>query len=272
MYLDEELSDILKEGKSKTEYELEDLIDDLTHKWLNLPHDWLNNKTVDEYFSEFDRPEQLAAMFIEYLAASYSVPDALMLKMEDKKEEVYPLLVFALKQFFNGGKDKEDICISIITFFTEAELAHPLELYLLKLQDAFEQSDLNELIVDCLKESSGELLEKLLKVYYETDETYVKMCIIDIISYFPGDEQIVEIIGNKLLMDDNDIAFLANCLARQLSDLSLEFLNRALNKPDISYYDYSVIKDAIEALGEEINIDRAFDGDCDYEILKKRGD
>lgn len=271
-YLDEELSNILEEGQNRTEAELEELVDELTDKWLALPKNWLNNKTVDEYFAQFERPEQLAAMFIEYLVASYNAPDVLICKMIDRKEDVYPLLVFALKQFFDGGKDKENICINIITFFIEALTGHPLDLYLSKLKNTFEQSDLSELIVDCFKESSDEFVDKLLDAYYQTDEIYVKMCLIDIISYFPGDEQIVEMIGNRLLMDDDNMAFLANCLARQSSDLALDFLIRALNKPELSYYDYSAIKDAVEALGEEVDVDRAFDGDHDYEKLKERGE
>jgi len=79
-------------------------------------------------------------------------------------------------------------------------------------------------------------------------------------------------IGNRLLIDENNIAFLANCLSRQSGDLALDFLTRALNKPDLSYYDYTAIKDAIEALGEEVNADRTFNGDRDYEVLKERGE
>jgi len=120
-YLDEKLSDILKDGQNKTEDELEELIDELTDRWINRPHQWLDNKTLSEYFSQFNSAEQLSGMFLKYLAASYEVPDVLIYKMIDKKEEVYPLLTFALKQFLNAGEDKENICINIISFFNEAQ-------------------------------------------------------------------------------------------------------------------------------------------------------
>lgn len=62
-------------------------------------------------------------------------------------------------------------------------------------------------------------------------------------------------------------AFYAQCLAKVGGPGAVDALRRALNDPTLGYYEFNAVRDAIEALGEEADVEREFSGDRDYDAI-----
>ena len=69
---------------------------------------------------------------------------------------------------------------------------------------------------------------------------------------------------------DDAKAFYAQCLAKTSDDMALPALMEASDLPQISYFDYTAIRDAIEELGGELDHEREFSGDKDYTALQEK--
>ena len=268
-YLQKQLENITENELDADE--LDERIDTLSEQWEHLAMDWLSGKTPYEYFRQISDPAELAGIFLRYLVVGIAVPGPLTDAMLERKQELYPLLLFALKQFETetAAKEVEErVKYGVIVFFSEAQLPHPYELYLNWLIKTYEKNDLCEEIVSLFCEAGQEYVEKFYQAYYMTDSVYAQDCLIDVLSYYPGDDRIVELIGNNLLISATHRAFYANCLEKLGDPKALEFLEEALKTPDINYYDYTSIKNAIESLGgREMDVDRAFPQDKDYQRL-----
>jgi hypothetical protein len=88
----------------------------------------------------------------------------------------------------------------------------------------------------------------------------------------PFDERSYELVLEKFLYSETNKAFYASCLGKLGSEKALPYLEEALRYDGIKYFDYVSIKNAVEALGGEVMIDRDFSGDKDYESLIKMED
>jgi hypothetical protein len=64
-------------------------------------------------------------------------------------------------------------------------------------------------------------------------------------------------------------AFYATCLAKLYNKRALDILREGMTDPTLGYYEYLAMRDAIEALGGEVDIVKEFTGDSDYEFMKE---
>ena len=63
-------------------------------------------------------------------------------------------------------------------------------------------------------------------------------------------------------------AFAARLLGRYGDARAIEPLKALISMSDITYYEYMELRNAVEALGGEIEHEREFYGDPDYEYLR----
>ncbi len=63
-------------------------------------------------------------------------------------------------------------------------------------------------------------------------------------------------------------AFAARLLGRYGDARAMEPLKALISMSDITYYEYMELRNAVEALGGEIEHEREFYGDPDYEYLR----
>ena len=91
-------------------------------------------------------------------------------------------------------------------------------------------------------------------------------------SDLPYDERTYNYVLERFLYGDRLKAFYASCLGKLGNSDALPYLEQALKDEGLMYYDYISIRDALEELGGEVNIERDFTGDSDYESLKNLED
>lgn len=237
-------------------------------RWLDTPKSWLNGKTPKGYFEAVKDANTAVKLFAEYMFAGISVPALLINRMIEMKEEVYPALLFVLKSEEIEGKEALHMKAKIISLITEMKKPHPYELYIGWIQAAKEKSELPEEAAEALAGVGIEHKELVIGAYRNAESVYAAECFVDILSNYPGDARIVDIAIDCFVASRDKKAFYANCLGKLNDAGALQYLYEALDDPELSYYDYTAVKYAIEELGGFVDIDRDFTGDPDFEKLK----
>ena len=85
---------------------------------------------------------------------------------------------------------------------------------------------------------------------------------------FPGDERIYNYAESAFRNRPERRALFASYLAKLGDERAIEILRPALQYVDLGYLDYIEIRNAIEALGGEVEEEREFFGDPDYESMR----
>ena len=246
--------------------ELEEKAPDIYFEWQNTPKDWLQGKSPAEYFVEFDAPT-LVEMLGRYIISGFSVPNVLLNRTADIKQETYPYLLSLLKNY--EGEKAVEIKSAIVRLIEEMDMPHHLEYYIESISDAEEKNDFVECAAEELKGSGSSCIDKLTQAYENARNPYVSDCFLDILCDVSFEKRIFDFALDKFLYSSGNRAFYASCLGKLSDADALPYLYESLSEENLGFYDYTAIKNAIEALGGEVEIDREFDGDSDYESLMK---
>jgi len=245
---------------------LEQIAPELYLDWLASPKDWLAGKSPVNYYEDFE-PGALIEELGKYILSEISLPGVLLNRIADDKEETYPFLVRLLTGY--DGEKADAVKIAIIRLIEEMDLPHPYDYYLEAITESSEQSDLAEACAQELKNSGDAYTQNIIAAFESSENNYVADCLLDILSDIPYDPRTFALAMEKFLYSDTHQAFYASCLGKIGNEKALPFLEEALRSEDVAYYDYVAMKNALEALGGEIDIERDFTGDNDYESLKE---
>lgn len=265
-YLQEKLADF-EYKEDMTGEELDDIIDGKTSEWMNTTMEWLGGKTPITYFSDFDE-QALVKMFIEYLAKNGAAPDGLLLAMDEKKD-INKLLVYALEQFALANiEENEKIICGILSYVSETAEELPYDKFFNILCKYKFEDDFFNMLAEEMKNAGENYRKAVIEEYYNTDILFKKLCYIDILAEYGPNEEVYDIISNAFIMYEENRAFLAMCLCKMEDPEAIGILKEAISSSEISFYDFSAIRDAIEYLGGDVEVEREFDGDIDFEILR----
>ncbi len=249
---------------SLSEDELEEKIPDLYLEWQDMPADWLSGQSPNTYFQAMDAAGLIATLG-RYMLADISVPGALLNCIADKHEQTYPLLL-SLMQNYEGEKC-DDIKTAIVRLIEEMDMPRPFAYYIDTISSSAEKNDFCEACVEELKNAGGAYKDSLIAAYENAKSAYSADCFLDILADMPFDERVYEYTLEQFLYSETNKAFYASCLGKLGSDKALPYLEDAIRQDGIKYFDYVSIKNAMEALGEDVEIDRDFSGDKDYDSL-----
>lgn len=245
------------------EDEIEEQAPELYLEWLSSPKDWLSGLSPSGYFETMDAGT-LVTELGRYMLSSLAIPGPLLNCIADISDITYPLLV-SLMQNYEGEKS-DDIRTTVVKLIEEMDMPRPFAYYIDVVSAATEPSDFTEACVEELKIAGKDYLDKVISAYESAASVYASDCFLDILADMPYDERAYEFALEKFLYSDNK-AFYASCLGKLGSDKALPYLEEALRQDGIRFFDYVSIKNAVEALGGEVMIDRDFTGDKDYESL-----
>lgn len=247
---------------------MEDFGSDLYLDWLDMPQGWLEGKSPNDYFASMD-----ALMLIktlgQYMLSGMTLPGPLLNRIADNREETYPLLVSLLKNY--NGENEDKIKTVVVRLIEEMDMAHPYDYYIEVIAQSIEQSDFSEACADELRDAGPEYLEPVINAFEQAQNTYATDCFLDILTDMPYDERTYGYAMERFLLSDTQKAFYANCLGKIGDSRALPVLEEALRQENLRYFDYVAIKNALEELGGEVEIERDFSGDDDYESLINMG-
>ena len=91
---------------------------------------------------------------------------------------------------------------------------------------------------------------------------------LEVLCGFPGDARVYERMLEMLKNRPERRADAARLLGRYGDARAIEPLKAQLAMSDISYFEYMELRNAVEALGGEIENEREFYGDPDYEYMR----
>jgi hypothetical protein len=257
------LKDYVKSQHLK-EDELEDAAPELYLKWLELPQDWLDGASPNAYFGGMDAVA-LVRTLGQYMLAGVTLPGPLLNCIADRRDDTYPLLVSLLKNY--SGEDEDKIRTTVVRLIEEMDMAHPYDYYVDVIAQAGEPSDFSETCADELRNAGPGYLETLMGAFEQAQSAYATDCFLDILTDMPYDERTYGYAMERFLLSDEHKAFYAQCLGKIGNPLALPVLEEALRQEGLRYFDYVAIRNALEELGGEVDIERDFSGDKDYESL-----
>lgn len=261
------MAEWMKENSEKYKDDMdviEDMMPDVYLEFLKKPADFLDGIAPQDYFEQFDNADMLVSWLCDYIAQGVPVPDLLLERVTalgDPAEKSLLALV---------ARDDlpEETKMTAISLLREMESKAPMQRYVDYIASLEEPSDKGDLCAEALMSMGESVVEPILTALSGAGQTG-RDIFADVLSNYPGDERIYELMIERFVTRDERRALFASYLAKLGDERAIPMLKEAAQSPDINYLDYVEVVNAIEALGGERPPEREFSGDPYYESLRQ---
>lgn len=261
------MAEWMKENSEKYKDDMdviEDMMPDVYLEFLKKPADFLDGVAPQDYFEQFDNADMLVNWLCDYIAQGVPVPDLLLERVTalgDPAEKSLLALV---------ARDDlpEETQMTAISLLREMESKAPMQRYVDYIASLEEPSDKGDLCAEALMSMGESVVEPILAALSGAGQTG-RDIFADVLSNYPGDERIYELMIERFVTRDERRALFASYLAKLGDERAIPMLKEAAQSPDINYLDYVEVVNAIEALGGERPPEREFSGDPYYESLRQ---
>ncbi len=261
------MAEWMKENSEKYKDDMdviEDMMPDVYLEFLKKPADFLDGIAPQDYFEQFDNADMLVNWLCDYIAQGVPVPDLLLERVTalgDPAEKSLLALV---------ARDDlpEETQMTAISLLREMESKAPMQRYIDYIASLEEPSDKGDLCAEALMSMGESVVEPILAALSGAGQTG-RDIFADVLSNYPGDERIYELMIERFVTRDERRALFASYLAKLGDERAIPMLKEAAQSPDINYLDYVEVVNAIEALGGERPSEREFSGDPYYESLRQ---
>lgn len=261
------MAEWMKENSEKYKDDMdviEDMMPDVYLEFLKKPADFLDGIAPQDYFEQFDNADMLVNWLCGYIAQGVPVPDLLLERVTalgDPAEKSLLALV---------ARDDlpEETQMTAISLLREMESKAPMQRYIDYIASLEEPSDKGDLCAEALMSMGESVVEPILAALSGAGQTG-RDIFADVLSNYPGDERIYELMIERFVTRDERRALFASYLAKLGDERAIPMLKEAAQNPDINYLDYVEVVNAIEALGGERPPEREFSGDPYYESLRQ---
>jgi len=246
-----------------TEKQAEESYNKIMLDWLNAPAKWLDGETPGTYFNRYEDPKEIGKLLTAYLSGDIGLPEPLynrvvalgdvcvdeLIRLAKAQSNPEPLRSTTLGLLRDIGTDKANpLCVEILC---EKKV----------------EENLAEIAADILAAQGENQVDELLKRYPNVSEE-AQMLILDVLCNFSGDERIYKYVEDKFINAPEHRALYASFLAKLGDERAIAPLKAIAGMSDLSYFDYIEVRNAIEQLGGEVEEERVFDGDPDYEAMR----
>ena len=126
----------------------------------------------------------------------------------------------------------------------------------------------SELAAELLGERVDAAMRERLLAGYDAAPEFAQMLILEVLCNAPGDARVYAHMVEMLKNRPEQRAAAAPPAGRYGDARAVEPLKALLSMSDITYFEYMELRNAVEALGGEIEQEREFYGDPDYEYLR----
>ena len=261
------MAEWMKENSEKYKDDMdviEDMMPDVYLEFLKKPADFLDGVAPQDYFEQFDNADMLVNWLCDYIAQGVPVPDLLLERVTALGNPAEKsLLVLVARDDL-----PEETQMTAISLLREMESKAPMQRYIDFIASLEEPSDKGDLCAEALMSMGESVVEPILAALSGAGQTG-RDIFADVLSNYPGDERIYELMIERFVTRDERRALFASYLAKLGDERAIPMLKEAAQSPDINYLDYVEVVNAIEALGGERPPEREFAGDPYYESLKQ---
>lgn len=261
------MAEWIKENSEKYKDDMdviEDMMPDVYLEFLKKPADFLDGVAPQDYFEQFDNADMLVNWLCDYIAQGVPVPDLLLERVTalGNPAEKSLLALVACDDL------PEETQMTAISLLREMESKAPMQRYIDYIASLEEPSDKGDLCAEALMSMGESVVEPILDALSGARQTG-RDIFADVLSNYPGDERIYELMIERFVTRDERRALFASYLAKLGDERAIPMLMEAAQSPDINYLDYVEVVNAIEALGGERPPEREFSGDPYYESLRQ---
>lgn len=261
------MAEWIKENSEKYKDDMdviEDMMPDVYLEFLKKPADFLDGVAPQDYFEQFDNADMLVNWLCDYIAQGVPVPDLLLERVTALGNPAEKSLL-ALVARDDLPEETQMMAISLLR---EMESKAPMQRYIDYIASLEEPSDKGDLCAEALMSMGESVVEPILATLSGAGQTG-RDIFADVLSNYPGDERIYELMIERFVTRDERRALFASYLAKLGDERAIPMLKEAAQSPDINYLDYVEVVNAIEALGGEHPPEREFSGDPYYESLRQ---
>ena len=261
------MAEWIKENSEKYKDDMdviEDMMPDVYLEFLKKPADFLDGVAPQDYFEQFDNADMLVNWLCDYIAQGVPVPDLLLERVTALGNPAEKSLLALVAR----DDLPEETQMTAISLLREMESKAPMQRYIDYIASLEEPSDKGDLCAEALMSMGESVVEPILATLSGTVQTG-RDIFADVLSNYPGDERIYELMIERFVTRDERRALFASYLAKLGDERAIPMLKEAAQSPDINYLDYVEVVNAIEALGGERPPEREFSGDPYYESLRQ---
>ena len=261
------MAEWMKENSEKYKDDMdviEDMMPDVYLEFLKKPADFLDGVAPQDYFEQFDNADVLVNWLCDYIAQGVPVPDLLLERVTALGDPAEKSLLALIAR----DDLPEETQMTAISLLREMESKAPMQRYIDYIASLEEPSDKGDLCAEALMSMGESVVEPILAALSGAGQTG-RDIFADVLSNYPGDERIYELMIERFVTRDERRALFASYLAKLGDERAIPMLKEAAQSPDINYLDYVEVVNAIEALGGERPPEREFSGDPYYESLRR---
>ena len=261
------MAEWIKENSEKYKDDMdviEDMMPDVYLEFLKKPADFLDGVAPQDYFEQFDNADMLVNWLCDYIAQGVPVPDLLLERVTALGNPAEKSLLALIAR----DDLSEETQMTAISLLREMESKAPMQRYIDFIASLEEPSDKGDLCAEALMSMGESVVEPILAALSGAGQTG-RDIFADVLSNYPGDERIYELMIERFVTRDERRALFASYLAKLGDERAIPMLKEAAQSPDINYLDYVEVVNAIEALGGERPPEREFSGDPYYESLRQ---
>ena len=261
------MAEWIKENSEKYKDDMdviEDMMPDVYLEFLKKPADFLDGVAPQDYFEQFDNADMLVNWLCDYIAQGVPVPDLLLERVTALGNPAEKSLLALVAR----DDLPEETQMTAISLLREMESKAPMQRYIDYIASLEEPSDKGDLCAETLMSMGESVVEPILATLSGAGQTG-RDIFADVLSNYPGDERIYELMIERFVTRDERRALFASYLAKLGDERAIPMLKEAAQSPDINYLDYVEVVNAIEALGGERPPEREFSGDPYYESLRQ---
>lgn len=241
--------------------DMEDEAPEVYLRFLNAPADWLDGATPGAYFERYHNAAELTALLCQYVQQDVPVPDPLLERLTELGEEE-PLL--SLLRDSSAPLEARMLGIDLLR---QMESTAPMVDYIRWQVERKEHADLLDNALESLS-LMGDAARGPAKIAFTAADDEGKEALLDVLSDFPGDEDVFSFALSAFQSKTDKRALYAGYLAKLDDDRALEALLDVAEGNDVSYIDFIEIRSAIERLGSEAPI-RDFSSDPTYQAVQR---
>ena len=261
------MAEWMKENSEKYKDDMdviEDMMPDVYLEFLKKPADFLDGIAPQDYFEQFDNADMLVNWLCDYIAQGVPVPDLLLERVTALGKPAEKSLLALITR----DDLPEETQMTAISLLREMESKAPMQRYIDFIASLEEPSDKGDLCAEALMSMGESVVEPILAALSGAGQTGCDI-FADVLSNYPGDERIYELMIERFVTRDERRALFASYLAKLGDERAIPMLKEAAQSPVINYLDYVEVVNAIEALGGERPPEREFSGDPYYESLRQ---
>ena len=261
------MAEWIKENSEKYKDDMdviEDMMPDVYLEFLKKPADFLDGVAPQDYFEQFDNADMLVNWLCDYIAQGVPVPDLLLERVTALGNPAEKSLLALVAR----DDLPEETQMTAISLLREMESKAPMQRYVDYIASLEEPSDKGDLCAEAPMSMGESVVEPILATLSSAGQTG-RDIFADVLSNYPGDERIYELMIERFVTRDERRALFASYLAKLGDERAIPMLKEAAQSPDINYLDYVEVVNAIEALGGERPPEREFSGDPYYESLRQ---